>query len=76
MNAYPETPDRSMNNKSVLKKGDRVRVMNSTLSGEKVIEGEATIVAVYSAQGRYKVHFDGDPKSDTFERFLTPQDKI
>ncbi len=62
--------------KAVLKKGDRVKVFNQTLSGQPVIEGEATILAVYPSQSRAKVHFDGDPKDETYDRFVDPSNKL
>jgi len=61
---------------STLKKGDRVIVRNQTLGGESVVEGTATVVAVYSLQRRYRVHFDGDAEDETYIRELGSADKI
>ncbi len=62
--------------RQALRKGDRVTVYNSTLSGKPVVEGKATIMAVYPQQSRAKVHFDGDPKDETYLRFVDPANKI
>lgn len=61
---------------NALRKGDRVIVRNRTLSGEEIIEGKATVVAVYPQQSRCKVRFDGDPIDETYLRFIEPADKI
>ena len=63
------------NNQS-LKKGDKVIVRNQSISGESVIEGNATIVAVYNSQGHFRVRFDGDPQDETYIRFVNPEDKL
>ncbi len=56
---------KTQTDKQTLKKGDRVIVRNTTLGGESVIEGNATIVALYPSQSRYRVRFDGDPNITT-----------
>ncbi len=59
-----------------LKKGDRVIVRNTTIGGESVIEGNATIVALYPSQSRYRVRFDGDAPDETYIRQINPADKL
>ncbi len=62
--------------KQTLKKGDRVIVRNQSISGESVIEGKATITAIYNLQGRYRVNFDGDAKDETYIRSINLSDKL
>jgi hypothetical protein len=55
-----------------MKKGDRVRVMNSTLSGKLFFEGTATIVRLIGKREggfqRAMVHFDEDAGDCVVER--------
>ncbi len=55
----------------VFKKGDKVNIINSTMSGTFFLEGRATIVrAVPGVDCQYVVRFDSDKQ--TVERFVDP----
>lgn len=59
-----------------LKKGDRVKVMNTTYGGKRFVEGIATIVEPTVGMDRYMVHFDGDEPGETYARFCEEKNKV
>lgn len=58
-----------------LKKGDRVEIGNTTFNGQVIVEGIATIVGPAGPRDQYIVHFDGDPKGETYSRFCQEENK-
>ena len=66
-----------------LEKGDRVIVRNSTLSGEPIIEGEATLVErddceSYDGRQSWAVRFDEDEfgGGGVYTRWIDPTDIV
>ena len=54
-----------------MKKGDVVKIMSVTMSGEQVVEGEATLVRKIRDIGnseRWVVHFLNDSAGENYER--------
>lgn len=59
-----------------MKKGDRVRIVNSTLDGEQIIEGEAELLRCLSDDHqfpRWDVRFDN---GDVVTRFIFTEQQI
>ncbi len=60
-----------------MKKGDRVKIFNSTMSGKQFVEGMATLIkreAVYSDdEERWLVRFDNDAEDEVYSRFITKE---
>lgn len=57
-----------------LKKGDRVKIMNTTMSGETVVEGVAIITSKTTVEGYYNVRFGNE--AQVFARFCDPANKL
>ena len=55
------------------KKGDTVTLINQTMSGRFILEGEAVILSpINGTNERYTVKFGRGNYSDTVERFVDP----
>ncbi len=62
---------------TMFKRGDRVFIINSTMSGKPIYEGVAKVVRKGSVEGQYVVRFAnaglGDPGRYGVERFVVPE---
>ncbi len=63
-----------------MKKGDRVKIFNSTMSGKRFVEGMATLIkreAVYSDnEERWRVRFDNDAEDEICSRFIKKETEL
>jgi len=62
-------------NRHLYKAGDRVKILNSNMRGETIVEGLATVRSLTEIDHTYMVEFDSEP-GETYERLAGPGQQI